>query len=287
MYYFLLSLSALLFGIQFLSTGKYTEFAGHSFTASIFLTLCNGVISLPIMWALNDFKWECTWFTLIMSVVVFTSTMLCGICSLKSLETANLSLYSIFAMLGGMFLPFAVGILFYDEVLSLGKILCFVLIFVSLCFTFEKGEKKGAKKSAWIYYIGVFIFNGMGGVIFKIFTDAPYAKTDEEGYSLVTAVVTVVLAALMLLIFGKKKLFPKGKALVHAFGSGALNRLGNYIILVTLIHLPASVQYPILTGGVMIISTVLAFFTNKKPSKKEIISVFFAFAGVLIIALVP
>ena len=42
-----------------------------------------------------------------------------------------------------------------------------------------------------------------------------------------------------------------------------------------------------ITGGVMIISTLLCFFTQKKPGAREMISVASAFIGMLILMLIP
>ena len=53
------------------------------------------------------------------------------------------------------------------------------------------------------------------------------------------------------------------------------------MLVFSLAHVDASVQYPMVTGGTMIVSTVLSCFSDKKPSKREIISVALSFAGVL------
>jgi len=54
-----------------------------------------------------------------------------------------------------------------------------------------------------------------------------------------------------------------------------------------LLHVDASVQYPMVTGGVMIVSTIICFFGDRKPSKKEIISVLVAFVGMLALFVIP
>ena len=49
----------------------------------------------------------------------------------------------------------------------------------------------------------------------------------------------------------------------------------------------ASVQYPFVTGGTMIVSTVIALCCGQRPSKCEILSVILSFAGILVPVLVP
>ena len=67
---------------------------------------------------------------------------------------------------------------------------------------------------------------------------------------------------------------------------GILNKVANYMLLIALVHVPASTQYPMVTGGVMIVSTALGFLTAKKPSAKEIISVALSFAGIMALVLI-
>ena len=97
---------------------------------------------------------------------------------------------------------------------------------------------------------------------------------------------TVIIAGIFLL--GLRKQLPKiDKASFGYLGAyGILNKVANYMLLIALAHVPASTQYPMVTGGVMIVSTILGFFTAKKPSKKEIISVALSFAGIMALVLI-
>jgi drug/metabolite transporter (DMT)-like permease len=186
-------------------------------------------------------------------------------------------------MLGGMVLPFVVGILFYDEPLTTGKIICFAAIAVALCLTFQKSE---SHKKGYIYYIGIFIFNGMSGVLSKIFQESDYSKTSSAGYSVLSAAATVIVAGIMLL-FMKKSLPKIDKAsLGYIATGGVLNKIANYLLLIALVHVPASTQYPMVTGGVMIVSTLLGFCTSKKPGIREIISVTLSFAGIMALVVI-
>ena len=74
---------------------------------------------------------------------------------------------------------------------------------------------------------------------------------------------------------------PNFKAVVLAAGGGVFNRIGNLLLLFALVGLSSSVQYSFLTGGVMIVSTVIAALAKQKPSRREILSVALAFIGIL------
>ena len=70
--------------------------------------------------------------------------------------------------------------------------------------------------------------------------------------------------------------------------SGVVNRVTNYFLVIALAHgIDSSIQYPMVTGGVMIVSTVIAFFGKNKPSRREVLSVILAFLGLLLLFLIP
>ena len=59
------------------------------------------------------------------------------------------------------------------------------------------------------------------------------------------------------------------------------------LLVFALATVDASVQYPMVTGGVMIVSTVICYLQRKKPTVKELLSVALAFLGTLALFLIP
>ena len=283
LYYGIISVAVVMFGFQFFFNNDYEKKNGSSLITSMVFIFGSSLVGLPVLWAINSFKFEFTWYTLLMATVTAVNMIACIFCGQKALSKINLSLYSIFSMLGGMLLPFFAGILFYGEELTIGKVLCFVIVTVALFFTFEKGQ---AKKGA-VYYIGIFVFNGMSGVLSKIFQESEMVKTSAAGYSVLSALMTVVIAGLFVLFNLKKAELPAKNSYLSLAGCGLLNKIANYLLLISLSQVPASVQYPMVTGGVMIVSTILGFFTPNKPKKKEIISLVLSFIGLMMLVLVP
>lgn len=49
----------------------------------------------------------------------------------------------------------------------------------------------------------------------------------------------------------------------------------------------ANEQYQKETGGTIVVSTLLSYFTEKKPNKKEWIAVILSFSGILFLTLLP
>ena len=281
LYYALISLSVIMFGVQFLFTDKYQKECGQSALAAHRLTFYSGIVGIIILLIINGFSVEYTHFTLICAIANALVSLLYSICALKALAKINLSLYSLFAMLGGMVLPFIQGIIFYDEELTVGKIICFVFITVALALTVNKDTNKGG----WLYYVGVFVLNGLAGVVSTFFQKSAYPKTNAESFSIWSAVAAVVISFVALLILRGKGKKPSFKAISIAVIGGTLSRLANYVLVIALAVLPATVQYPFVTGGVMIASTVIAAIVGQKPSKREILSVAISFIGILALVL--
>ena len=295
-YYGLIILSVVMFGGGFAIQDLYRKKRGSGLMISMESACIGAVAGLIALLALNGFSFEFTPFTLVMALWAALNGIAFTFCTFKALDYINLSLFSLFAMLGGMILPFFQGILFYEEGFTLAKIVCVCFVCAALLCTIEKG----AKKSGTIFYVGVFVLNGMSGVISKIFTASEFSKTSAAGYSVWIAVVTVILSGAAWLIMAKQekrrpsqedsiKVEKKNLLQSYALGAiyGAVNRVANFILVFALVFVDTSVQYPMVTGGTIIVSTVISCFGDRKPNKKEIISVILAFVGMCALFFIP
>ena len=295
-YYALILLSVCMFGGGFALQDVYRKKRGSNLKISMESAFIGSLAGLVVLLIVNGFSFEVTAFTLLMASLAALNSILFTFCAFKSLDYINLSLFSLFSMLGGMALPFFQGILFYSEGITVAKCICVVFICAALACTIEKGErKKGA-----IFYIGIFLLNGMSGVISKIFSASALPKTSAAGYTIWISICTIVLSAA---VWGVLTLKDRGKALETAedkpprkvlwqsYGIGAaygaINKVANFLLVLALAHVDASVQYPMVTGGTMIVSTIICFFGDKKPTKKEMVSVALAFVGMLALFLIP
>ena len=188
MYYGFIIISVLMFGGCFFLKDIYRRKRNASDTLMTFESMFIGsIVGLIVLFIINGFKIEFTWYTLVIVLLTTLNNLAFTYCSFKALKHINLSLFSLFTMLGGMLLPFLQGIFFYNEELTIGKIICVILIFISLLLTVDLKEKK----KGYFYYIGIFILNGLSGVISKIFLESQFPKTSVEGYSILLAIVSI------------------------------------------------------------------------------------------------
>ena len=120
-------------------------------------SLIGAVVGLITLVIINGMMIEYTTFSLIMALASTINGFVFTFCTFKALKTINLSLYSLFSMLGGMLLPFIQGILFFGEEFTVAKFISVGVIALALILTVEKGKRKNGT----IYYIGIFVLNGI------------------------------------------------------------------------------------------------------------------------------
>lgn len=282
MYYIMVLIAAVLFSLQFLCQQKYEENCGTGFCAALGFSLYKGLVVILMMLILSGFKIQFTLFSFILSGVYALCYILMISFSLKAFSVANLSVYSVFTMLGGMLLPFLAGVLFYNEELSVFKVMCCLLIVVAVLLNIQKGT---GNKKAIIYYMLVFVLNGMVGVLSKIHQDSGIAHTDSTSFMLYSGVFTVIICSIWLRVKGERIPLMKGKNLLYSAGDGALNGIGDLLLLIAVANIPASVQYPLVTGGVMVFSTIISVIRHEKLRKVEYIAAAIAFISSVMMAL--
>ena len=280
-YYLLVSAATVLFALQFLFNQKFEEHRGNTLKSALEFTLYKSIVIVVMMLIISRFRITITLFSVILAIIYAVACILMTYFSMKAFAVANLSVYSVFSMLGGMLLPFLAGVGFYNEELTAFKIVCCLLIIVSVLLNLKGGKQS---KKAFLYYMAVFILNGSVGVISKIHQSSELLHTDSTGFMFLTSAVSVVISALWLLIQHKKIPLIKGKSLGFAAGYGIFSGVGNWLLLISLVNLPASVQYPLVTGGVMVFSTIISAVRKEKLSKTDYIAAAISFVASVLMA---
>ncbi len=285
-YYLLVILAVIMFGAQFFFNGIYSRENGSSIRSSFTFTFFTNIIGATVLFMFSGFSLKVTPFTALIALLRSANSILFSYFAIKSLGIINLSLFSVFSMIGGMTLPFVAGIVAFNEKLTFAKIICFAFIALAMVFTVDRNGKKGG----WLYYLGVFITNGMSGVLSMIFNNLDFPKSSAADLSVLSAMFSIAISGITLLFLlraqkHRGKIPFSKKTVLSLAMCGTLSIIANYILLIALKHVPGSMQYPLVTGGVMIVSTLIGFFTSKKPTKKHVLSVGISFVGILALLL--
>jgi len=293
MMYALLIIADILFATQFLFNQQYRKLHGEGLDASMTFSLYGSAFAFLLMLILGGFQLNITWFSFLIAVIYAAVCLVSGYCGLKAFGVTNLSVYSIFSMLGGMLLPFVYGVLFAREPFTLAKALCILLIGIAILFSFEKG---GNTKKGYLFCMAVFVFNGSVGVlskihqspeVFSVFENmlASGASLTVNSYSFLATIQLIIFISCLVYFLVIRRTVPKLP--LKAFGCvasyAACNGIGNLLSQIALTVLPASVQFPIITGGVMVFSTVISVIRRERIARKSYVATAFALLSTILI----
>lgn len=285
--YFLICSASVLFGCQFIFQQKYQQCEGTSVCASMRMSLIASALQILLLFimpgGLDGFTPQASGIAAISAINnIFNVYFI-----VKVFECADMALFSIFEMLGGMTLPFAAGILFFDEAITLHKTIGFFLIAFSLVIETGKFSKTSFKSV--LYYAGLFITNGLSGVFAK-FNQSLENGASANAFLMMTSAFTVVLCMIALAyqkLVCKKDIKPKStkKTFLCIVPYIIIATLGSVCLLSALETLPASVQYPISTGGTIVVSVIISTIRKEHPAIRSYIAAVIAVASAIIIAL--
>lgn len=281
MYYIMITTAAFLFSMQFMFNNGYEKRNGSSLNSALKFSLYSSVAGFILLLMINKFHLQISAFSFITALVYSLVGIALSYSSVKAFEHANLSIYSIFSMIGGMVLPFIYGILSGED-FKIIKLICCVFIAASILISIDIKTKY---KKAIKYYIFVFLLNGMVGIISKFHQSYTGISVDSTSFIILTKIITILLSIVLIIILKEKNLKITKKSFVYCTGYSVFNSIGNLMLLIALLHLPASVQYPIVTGGVIVFSLIIDIIQKVRVTKREIISAMVAFIATILMIL--
>ena len=300
MEYLFILLAVACFAAQFAFTKLYEGAAGQTATASLVMLVGTSLVGSLIFFCAGCFSVSfspiSTLWAASFAVIMIPYYMI----GIKVLSLGSLAIYSMFMMLGGMLVPFFYGILFLSESITVGKAAGAVLltVFIVLQAVWQKpsNDNKKGGKTKYLFFIlclVIFFINGMTGVIAKAHSIS-IGAVDEASFTATYCAMTAILSLAILLISCLKNGREKAKIIKGALKTkplavmallGAAAYGGNFLQLLAADKVPASVQFPLVSGGVIVLSALVSLlFFKEKISKKEWISVAGAFVSTFLFA---
>lgn len=281
-YYTLIIAAALLFSLQFLFQQSFQRKNGNSWAAALDFSVYSALAAFFIMLIIGRFRLSFSWFAFAVAFVYASVGILYNYAGIRAFESANLSVFSMFAMLGGMLLPSAFGILFYHETLTCLNLIGCALILFSLLLTIRPGQ--GAS-SGLFFCVAVFILNGMSGVLSKLHQSNPAQCVDSISFMALTRLLTLAIC-LPLKHWSDPPDRKRQPALNHSIlicstGYALFFGIGNLFTLISLKNLAVSVQYPMITCSVIVFSALIRLLRHEKLTTREVFSAVLAFAAAL------
>ena len=296
-YYVILLLAVLTFTAQFAFTKIYSERAEQKLNTTLIMLILISVIGMLLYLFIGGFKLQFSLNSFILAGAFALVMVPYYVLGIKVLSIGSLAIFSMFMMLGGMLLPFAYGLIFLNETLTVGKgIGCVVLslaIFLQAMLQKEENSKSKNKNLFILLCILIFILNGLTGVIAKAY-EITEPQPDEISFTVISCGLTAVLSFLFLIPHITKnkadtkeqlKFVLKPYLFLPIAAIGIATHTGNFLMLKVASDLPASIQFPIGSGGVIVFSAIASVLIFKeKISKGELACVTLAFLSTFLFA---
>ncbi len=285
----LLIVADLLFSIQFVFNKIFQKRQGTALRAGFLFSFLSASVFAVVMLFVTGFKIEIEWFSLLMAFCMGCTYVLLAYLSIKALSYTSIATFSLFLMLGGMVVPFLYGILLNGDAITRPKVVCFVIISVALFLNTDFKKEKNTFKAV-ICFLAVFFINGMDGVISTIH------QQNKGGFPIINTfnfmfwccTIQAVISLILFFIFAKSKdakiNLKDKKSLFSAAGYGLVNGCGNLLVYYSVAFIEPSLQFPIVTGGTVCLSIVMAYLIEKeKPTWKNLVSCALTLAGTIIL----
>ena len=302
--YILILAAVMCCAMQFASMKIYQSNVRQTTVTAITLLIVSNLAAMLVYLVVGGFSVHFSWFSFFWICVKAIVTIPYFVLGVKSLSLGSLAIYSMFMMLGGMILPFLYGVIFLDEELSLWKIVGVILLtgFIVLQATSQgkdgQEKKVDGKQNTYFFFIIcllIFLLNGATSIISKAHQVGKNA-VDEISFTVMSSFLTVALSALILggLLCKRDRMEKLGqiksafswKPFLGMIAVGVISCTGNFLLLKAASNVPASIQFPLVSGGVIVLSAIVSVCIFKeKLSKKEWISIAGAFLSTFLFAM--
>jgi drug/metabolite transporter (DMT)-like permease len=299
--YILILLAVCCFAAQFAFTKLYEGAVRQTACTSLVMLVCTGLVGALLFLCVGGFSVAFSPISALWAVVFALIMIPYYMIGIKVLSLGSLAIYSMFMMLGGMLVPFFYGILLLNEGMSVGKLagtlLLTVFIVLQAVWQREPQEERrtggGSRYLFFVLCLLIFFINGMTGVVAKAHSISAGA-VDEISFTVTYCAMTALLSLVLLFILairGKREalaqigsaLKPRPLLVMGLLGAAAYG--GNFLQLLAADKVPASVQFPLVSGGVIVLSALVsALCFRERISRREWISVAGAFLSTLLFA---
>ena len=304
--YLMLLAAALLLAVFFALNRFYQGMMGTGLKAGLIFNALLGAFASLVFFALGGFSVDITAFSLIMAGAMTVLVMLYTLLGFRIMKGGGMALYSLFLMSGGMAVPYVWGLIFLNESFSWLRTVGLALVLLAIALTAFGDKREKIALTDVLMCVVVFFLNGFVSVISKVHqVENVLATVGTEQFVMLggiwkTLISSLAIGVIMLIerkkrktaadssfedigIGENKKAKTRWRILIPVImAAAAVDGVSYFLQLLSAKTLPATVQYPIMTGGGIILTAlcgVLVF--REKPTKRVILAVIISFVGTL------
>ncbi len=298
-YYLLILLAVVLLALQFSTNKLYQLRCGNTAAASLTFSTLSGlttsVIFLILTFAMGE-TFTVTPYSLLMAAIIAVLCCTYTFIGFKIMAFGSMSVFMMFLMLGGMLLPYLFGVFYLNEGVSVGRIIGVILLVISMVFPVLSKDRSGGVIFV-LLCAAVFTLNGCVSITSKLHQiNTDFAVCGTTTFVFLTNFMNGIISAVGLLIMNlsgaKKTVDDKGTTVAQVIrkntkaialiviGNAAFGGISYMLQLIGAANVPASVLYPLVTGGSVVLSAVAGLlFFKEKPDKVSGIGLLLSFAA--------
>lgn len=283
--YLMILAAVVLLSLDFAVSKLYQKREGTTGTAGLYYNAAIGLVSGVLFWGISGFRFSLTPFSAVMAVAMALFAVVYTLIGFRIMKKGSMAVYTLFLMSGGMLLPYFYGLIFLEETFSvlrlagLGAILAAVVL--------SNGERKTIDKELVLLCAAVFVLNGFVSIVSKCHQiEAEYETVNSAQFVMLTGFAKFIISAVALVFVGRKEkeALPKTAGVLPLVVGSAVLSGGSYLLqLMGAKDLPATVLYPMVTGGSILFTAFAGkLFFREKITKRQWISIGLCVLGTLL-----
>jgi len=319
--YFLVSLAVIGNSAAFALTKAYQKRFVKGVGSLLFFQISPAAIGSVFFLCLIGFRLEFGTFTFFMALAYVLAGTTYAILGLIIIRLGKLSVYMIFLMLGGMLIPFVYGIAFLGEIPTAAQIAGIIVLTASLFVPFIRFKRKGEEETEneegnapksniklfIVLCVCVFILNGCVSVISKVHQINEAALNTNQFLTWINFFNLFLSAS----VFGIFQAFARARskragitdaadsvavtpernarrkeflfALLLLTAIALISCLVGILMMVSAKNLPATVMFPMVTGGIIVLTSLAGrLFYKEKINLPLGIGLVLTLAGTLL-----
>lgn len=289
--YFLIVIADLLLAANFAIQKRYQEDVGASVKSSLIYNTATGIFSAFLFWVINGFEIHVTLCSLFLAAIFSVALVAYLFIGFHIMEKGNMSLYTISLMAGGMTVPYLWGVFILKEEITLFRILGLFVVFAAVVLFHSGTEMVG--ENQLLPCIAVFFLNGITSVASKMHQiSVAGQEVSSPEFAFWVMLFKAVFCGTAMLIF-RRRLFYSSKnfekhmtvkrVLPLLLISSVVDGISYMLQLIGAASLPATVLYPFITGGVVVLTSLTgSILFQEKLSKRQLAGVLVCFVGTLL-----
>lgn len=288
MNYVMLIFAAFLLACDFSINKLYQRRAGTGILAGLGFNALIGIFSAGIFFAASGFKIGFSFYSLIVAAIFTLFVMTYNIIGFRIMKYGSMAIYTLFLMTGGMLIPYIWGIAFLSEGFATIRLIGIILMIFAVALSNVGKEKI----NVWqiIMCISVFFLNGFTSVTSKLHQiEAAYETVDAIDFVVLTGLCKFIVSGIAYLVVRASGNNEKSRGQIGGrecfliAASALISGVSFFLQLLGAVNLPATVLYPILTGGTMILSALAGCILFKdKLTRNNVIGLVLCFIGTLL-----